>query len=107
MSTVFLAVDSGGVLGLFTSRAQTEEKLAKYRAIPQWAMVVFEWPARTLKDGDELEFLFPPGNQNFPITFGSSAEIAELARRLECVGLADTDDPVSYTHLTLPTIYSV
>src|SRR5450756_488460 len=53
-----------------------------------------------------------PGDDRMPdLSPGALAERADAARaalaELETAQVVDDDDPVSYTHLTLPTIYSV
>src|SRR5680860_1923879 len=63
--------------------------------------------AGTLLDADDVMTLAVIGRAGVPLRFQAKRKIRRWLQEAQPYGAGKRTEPVSYTHLTLPTIYSV
>ena len=101
---VFLVVDAGGVVGVFSNEKMARTSIRKLGKMPGWGGAVFPWNAPSLSKSDTaVHFLFPLGGVTFPIAIGTKEAMAEQCAKLARIGITAEGD-IDYYQGTIDQI---
>lgn len=94
---VFLVVDAGGVVGVFSNEKMARTSIRKLGKMPGWGGAMFPWNAPSLSKSDTaVHFLFPMGGVTFPIAIGTKEAMVEQCAKLARIGITAEGDSDYY-----------
>jgi hypothetical protein len=101
---LFLIIDSGGVVGVFSGEAIARKHAGELSAVPGWGGAIVPFVASSVGDADtEVHFLFPAGSILVPMAVGSRAAMAKQCASLARIGITD-DGSSEYYRGTIDTV---
>lgn len=101
---VYLIIDAGGIVGIFSSEANARGAIQELKVVPGWGGVIFPWDADSIAAADTTaHFIFPMGTIAFPIMVGSKTKMAEHSAKLAKYNIVNEHD-YEYYAATIDTI---